>query len=358
MKTRLSIGILCISAALVIFCQKEPGSAERAKVATSIYPLYDIIHQVTGDKVDVVFTVPAGANPHTYEPSVSVVRTLQDVGLFIGIDDHLDGWVKELLPDQTQVIFLAEADVPHDHDDHEHGDHDHSHTHDHEHGQEDEHEHEHERSHDHGHEKGDLLHGDVDDHSHSHDHSHEDGSHHHGDEHDHDDHVENPHLWLSVRKTRQLLKQVTGILQKNYPEFSPSFQENAKTYDAKLVQLDESIESMLSNLKRRSFIQWHPAWDYFAEDYDLNILGTLEQGHGDEPSVKDMNDLVQKAKLENVKTIVIGLGVESKAAVALAKEISGEIIQLDTMGDPENPVKSNYIALMKENVRLLVEALK
>ena len=124
-----------------------------------------------------------------------------------------------------------------------------------------------------------------------------------------------------------------------------------------LAQLDSEIESALSQVATRSFIQWHPAWDYFADDYGLKIIGTLEQGHGDEPSVKDMNDLVRKGRRGDVKTIIIGLGVESKAAQALAREISGRIVRLDTMGDPENPKKSSYIAMMKDNVRLLAAAL-
>ncbi len=298
---------LCISLVFACSsCQKGGEVPNQSKVATSIFPIYDIVKQVVGDEIDVIYTVPAGANPHTYEPSVSVVKTLQAVEIFIGINDHLDGWVKEFLPENCEVVFLAEESESHAVYD-EHG------------------------------------------HVHSLDREHE-SSH-------AEDEEENPHVWLSVRRTRDLVAHVTELLRETYPDFASTFNRNARSYDAELAQLDSEIESALSQVATRSFIQWHPAWDYFADDYGLKIIGTLEQGHGDEPSVKDMNDLVRKGRRGDVKTIVIGLGVESKAAQALAREISGRIVRLDTMGDPENPKKSSYIAMMKDNVRLLAAAL-
>ncbi|OVE78695.1 hypothetical protein BVY01_04680, partial [bacterium I07] len=105
-------------------------------------------------------------------------------------------------------------------------------------------------------------------------------------------------------------------------------------------------------------IQWHPAWDYFAHDYGLNISGTVGQGHGDMPSIKHFQDLIRKGREQNVRGIVIGLHIQSSSADALSRELGVPLLHLDAIGTPENPAMDTYIEMMKHNAQYLARELE
>ena len=67
--------------------------------------------------------------------------------------------------------------------------------------------------------------------------------------------------------------------------------------------------------------------------------------------------MVEAVRRENAKAVVIGLHLKSRAAQALAREVGGQLVQLDSMGDPEDPEKNTYVKLMMDNARRLADAL-
>jgi ABC-type Zn uptake system ZnuABC Zn-binding protein ZnuA len=70
--------------------------ADRVKVAASIFPLYDIVRQVAGPVADVVLVLPAGASPHTFEPTPSSVRALDGARVLFVIGHGIDDWAARL----------------------------------------------------------------------------------------------------------------------------------------------------------------------------------------------------------------------------------------------------------------------
>jgi|GEM_PF-324703 len=289
----------------LFLCQRSTRTdSDKILVATSVFPVYDIVRNICGDKLNVLFVVPIGANPHTYEPVPSFVRELQKVDLYFGIHPEFDGWIKDYLPGAATLTFFKDR---------------------HREGEDDVH--------------------DVE------------LSHHEGHEGEGHVHQENPHIWLSVKNARTMTERVTdelSSLDKNNRNF---YQRNRDAYIHKLNRLDEEINTLFSTVRTKKFIQWHPAWDYFAEDYGLDIVGTIESGHGDEPSVKAFKSLIEKAKEETVRVIVLGLNLQSRAAETLENEIDGRLVRLDTIGNPEIQEKSSYLKMMTYNAKILSDEL-
>jgi zinc transport system substrate-binding protein len=292
-KWRLAKSGLILQAILFfsIGCQKPSLPVHpKIRVMTSIFPIYDIIQNISESYLDVAFAVPVAANPHTYELEPSIVRNLKQANIYIGISHEFDGWIVKYLSKQAAVYFIQDSL---------------------------------ERNH-----KLDLN-------PHN-----------------------NPHIWLSIQNAKKIAQIITKILSDADPENSAEFEANCKSYQSKLSDLDNKIKTLFSDIPDKNFIQWHPAWDYFAEAYGLNITGTIEHGHGDEPSVKQFKEMIHSARKNHVRIIVIGLNVESKAAGSLANEIKGQLIRLDTIGDPDQPERSDYIDLMTYNAKQLSEALR
>src|SRR5262245_44741270 len=68
-------------------CERAPGAAPapaappRPLIVASFYPLYEFARQVAGERAEVTMLVPAGVEPHEWEPSPQDVARLQRAAL-------------------------------------------------------------------------------------------------------------------------------------------------------------------------------------------------------------------------------------------------------------------------------------
>jgi len=283
---------------ILVSCNRPTTQTNITQIATSLFPIFDMARNIVGDRADVFFVVPIGANPHTYEPMPSEVQRMQRVDVCIGIHPEFDGWMKDYIPASARVLSLQEKIDYHEMEESAHP-------------------------------------------------SHDTGG---------EDHHHNPHIWLSVRNAKAIVSQITEIMVELDVENRDVYKRQAQEYLELLDRLDVEIDGLWKEVEQKRFIQWHPAWDYFAHDYGLEIVGTIEHGHGDQPSVREFKSLVGEARRKHVKVVVIGLNLESSATQALVDEIAGTLVRLDTIGDPEDEDRNSYIQLMRHNARLLVKA--
>lgn len=281
---------------LICGCIDSNPSSKKIHVSASLFPIYDIARNIAGDRVELSYIIPVGANPHTYKPVPSVLDRIRNARLVITVDEHLDGWIHDFVPSNTVFAVLNRI---------------------------------------------------------------ENNQHHSGINHaEQSDPERNPHVWLSIRKAISLSETIERLLSNLDPEHARIYSNNSDVYKKRLEALDAEISRLFSGLNSQAFFQWHPAWDYFARDYGLEIAGTVESGHGDEPSVKEFKNLVDIAKLKNISLIVVGLGTESKAAESLAREVDGRILRLDSIGDPGNSARDTYLKLMRDNAVKLADSMK
>ena len=65
-------------------------------VAATFYPLYDLTKSIVGDKGTVYSIVPAGVEPHEYEPNPSDLQKLSDADVFVTMGIEFAEFEKEL----------------------------------------------------------------------------------------------------------------------------------------------------------------------------------------------------------------------------------------------------------------------
>jgi zinc transport system substrate-binding protein len=104
--------IMMIVIALVWCCDcSGPGEKPASGtviVAVSVFPVYDIARNVCGKNAETFFVIPAGADPHTYEPLPSIARQLEGTSLFIGISHGFDGWMENYLPKKACRAYIID----------------------------------------------------------------------------------------------------------------------------------------------------------------------------------------------------------------------------------------------------------
>ncbi len=106
-----------MASVLLIGCQEEEeaeeGETPRVSVVVSLAIFADFARQVGGDRVDVSTLVPAGADPHTYEPGPSRVAKLTKADLVIvnglGLEAALEDVVEENTSSSAILVELAEG---------------------------------------------------------------------------------------------------------------------------------------------------------------------------------------------------------------------------------------------------------
>lgn len=113
----ISLAAIALPASVILTaCQEEEveeGETARVKVVVSLDLFADFARQVGGDRVDVSTLVPAGADPHTYEPGPSRVAKLTKADLVIvnglGLEAALEDVVEENTSSSAILVELAEG---------------------------------------------------------------------------------------------------------------------------------------------------------------------------------------------------------------------------------------------------------
>jgi zinc transport system substrate-binding protein len=81
------------------------------KVAVTIYPFYDIVKEIVGDKFEVVLIVPPGAEPHNFEIRPQDILKLRGVKIIFSHGLIIDDWTKNLTQNlkSAKVIPLYQS---------------------------------------------------------------------------------------------------------------------------------------------------------------------------------------------------------------------------------------------------------
>ncbi len=148
-----------------------------------------------------------------------------------------------------------------------------------------------------------------------------------------------PHIWLSPTNVRIIAKNIADALCQSDPQNSALYQNNLKLLLADIDKVDKDIHTVLDPLSNRKFITLHPAWGYFARDYNLEQIA-IEVG-GNEPSAAEMANLIEIAKKENIHIILAQPEFNTTAAETIAQEIDGKVVFL-------SPLEENWLENMEK----------
>ena len=113
----ISLAAIALPASLLLIaCQEEEveeGETARVKVVASLDLFADFARQVGGDRLNVSNLIPAGADPHTYEPVPSRVAKLTKADLVIvnglRLEAALEDVIEENTPSSAILVELAEG---------------------------------------------------------------------------------------------------------------------------------------------------------------------------------------------------------------------------------------------------------
>ena len=105
--------------------RSAPVNDGRLNVVTSIFPAFDFVRQIAGDRVNLTMLIPPGAESHSFEPTPRDMITIMNSDVFIYVGDS-EQWVERILRSMntnemrvfalTNHVELLLNEEEHDHD--------------------------------------------------------------------------------------------------------------------------------------------------------------------------------------------------------------------------------------------------
>lgn len=161
----------------------------------------------------------------------------------------------------------------------------------------------------------------------------------------------NPHVWLDPMCAMHQVEWIWQALSRADPAGGPTYDRNARQYGAQLSALDREIAAAVAGFETRRFMAQHSVWRYFAKRYGMEEAGVVETRPGREPTPGEIAEIVRTVKETGVRVIFAERQLSQKAAAVIAAESGAKVVVLDPLG-------SDYLAMMRENVEKMGEVLR
>lgn len=103
--------IITILSLLLTSCVSTVEQSNKLQVYTSFYAMYDFARTIGGEDIDLYNIVPAGTEPHDFEPTASDMAKLSKADVFIYNGEGMESWaekVADMLPETVKVVCASE----------------------------------------------------------------------------------------------------------------------------------------------------------------------------------------------------------------------------------------------------------
>jgi zinc/manganese transport system substrate-binding protein len=284
------------------------ADAAQLKVVASFTVLGDLTQQIGGDDVSVTTLVRADGDTHVYQPTPNDAKALKEADVIIINGLGFEGWMSRLIESSgtkapvvtasqgiAKTLTMAEKE--------EEGHHDHHHHH-----------------------------GSTD-----------------------------PHAWQSLTNGRVYVKNIAAALQKADPANSQDYTDRAAKLDAELAALDAWVKKEIATVPeaKRRVITTHDAFGYFADAYQVTFLAPTGFSTEDEPSAKEMKQLIQQIKSGKTRALFFENMSNPNVIKQLATEtgaVVGPALYADALSPADGPAPT-YQKMFQYNVTEMVKGM-
>jgi zinc transport system substrate-binding protein len=291
-------------------------------IFTTIYPLEYFTERIGGDLVKTENIVPPGSDAHSVEISTKTMMKVAESDAFIHTGTGVEGFVDSVadsLEKEDVLIVSASENIEFISSNEE------AHV---EHSEEEEHE-EHEEHAEEG----------------------------------HDEHAESdidPHVWLDTKRSIIIAENIKNELVQLQPENKETFKDNFSTLKKELEELDSEFNKMVSQSKTKTFIVSHSAYGYWEDAYCLKQIGISGLSPTDEPSQKQLTEVIDLVKEINLQYIFFEPNLTNKVAEAVQNDTGNQVLKLnnlESITDENIKNREDYFVIMRNIIDALKQAL-
>ena len=310
--------------------QNDTNKTDKLSIVTTIFPEYDWVREILGDKADnaeITMLLDNGVDLHSYQPTADDIVKISDCDLFIYVGGESDGWVEDALRNAAnrnmKVINLLEV-------------------------------------------LGDsvkteeIVEGMQEEHEHEDAHAHDDAE-----EHEHEEEADE-HVWLSLKNAKMLVRVISKALQELDPDNKDIYAANADAYVKRLSALDADYQAAVDAASNKTILFGDRfPFRYLVDDYGLRyyaaFVGCSAETEAGFETISFLAKRVDEWKLPCVLTIE---GAQHKIAKTIVRNTTTKnqkVLTMDSMQSTTTQDVKNgttYLSVMEKNLSVLKEALR
>lgn len=132
--------------------------------------------------------------------------------------------------------------------------------------------------------------------------------------------VTDQHTWMSCANALVIVKNIYNSLRTADPVNASFYEGRYNALVAKIEKLNAELTESLNTVEGSSFIIYHPALTYFAKEYGLHQLAVEEDGR--EPSAASLAKVIDEAKAEGVRLMLVQQEFDRRNAEIVAKALN------------------------------------
>lgn len=302
---------------------------DRLFVVTTIFPYYDFVRQIGGDRVRLNLVVPAGMDSHSFEPTPADMITIQKADLMICNGGAMEHWVDQVAASLdtgklSRLTMMDYVDVVEE----------------------------------------EVVEG-MEEEEHGHEHSHEEEEAGTFDAHDGQElEIEyDEHIWTSPVNAIKIVSIISDTLSKMDPANEGYYRENAASYVRELSELDRQLQEIVSHGRHRMMILADKfPLRYFADTYGLSYRAAFSGCSTDtEPSARTIAYLIDRVREHDLKAVYYLELSSHRTADIISEETGAEPLLFHSchnVSRREFDEGVTYLQLMRRNAEQLKRGLE
>jgi zinc transport system substrate-binding protein len=168
----------------------------------------------------------------------------------------------------------------------------------------------------------------------------------------------NPHIWLDPLFAKTMGQAVAQELSRIDPAHAEFFLTREAIFSSSIDSLDAWVKAEIRASGLKDFVSFHPAWTYFARRYALRERGVLELTPEQEPSAKQIAEVIRMMKRQGIKLVFAEEFSNLALAEMVAQDSGARVIVLDDLGGETRPGRDTYSGLIRYDVTKMADAMR
>lgn len=167
----------------------------------------------------------------------------------------------------------------------------------------------------------------------------------------------NGHIWMSIDRYRMQVSAICAGLSALFPAHQQQFEQNAGQYLQQIDLVEQEAEELRAAAAGEKVILFHEAFAYLAEDYGMEVVGTLDLDEERQVSARETADILKTIEEKRVRILLAEDLYGKEMGDTMEAETDCRACYLDTLVRGEADAGS-WLNGMRHNIRLLKAALE
>lgn len=305
---RVILGILCAALLLsALACGSVQKNDGRPVVICTIFPQYDFVRQIAGERVDLRMLCKPGSEVHGFDPSMNEMSDIIGCDLFVYVGGETDRWVDGFLEtngkDVNAVALIDLVDTVDE-------------------------------------ELVAGMQGEAEEET-----------------------TPDEHVWTSPRNAIRIVEGLTDALCALLPDEADAMRANADAYKTELQTLDSAFHAVMDGAKRRTvvFAERFP-FRYLCDELGLRYYAALPGcSSNEEVSLSTVSFLIERVREEQLPGVFYIEFSDQRIANTIADATGCDTWQLHSchnVSREDFDAGVTYLDLMRQNLENLRKAVE